>query len=44
MLERGAFEHVGSLETSALTYIRITGGIPPGELKQIEPCAHGGGA
>lgn len=36
MLERGAFEHVGGRETSALTYIRITGGIPPGELKQID--------
>jgi ATP-dependent helicase/nuclease subunit B len=36
MLERGAFEQVGSRETSALTYIRITGGIPPGEVKLVE--------
>ncbi len=36
MLERGAFEHVGSHETSELTYIRITGGIPPGELKSVD--------
>ena len=35
MLERGAFEHVGRHETSDLTYIRITGGIPPGELKSV---------
>jgi len=36
MLERGAFEHLGSHETSDLTYIRITGGIPPGELKSVD--------
>ncbi|MEQ1520453.1 MAG: double-strand break repair protein AddB [Aestuariivirga sp.] len=36
MLERGAFEHVGKHQTSALTYIRITGGIPPGELKSVD--------
>ena len=36
MLERGAFEQVGRHETSALVYIRITGGIPPGELKSVE--------
>jgi ATP-dependent helicase/nuclease subunit B len=36
MLERGAFEHVGRHETSDLTYIRITGGIPPGELKSVD--------
>ncbi|MDP1703034.1 MAG: double-strand break repair protein AddB [Aestuariivirga sp.] len=36
MLERGAFEHVGKHETSDLTYIRITGGIPPGELKSVD--------
>ncbi len=36
MLERGAFEQVGKHETSELTYIRITGGIPPGELKSVE--------
>jgi ATP-dependent helicase/nuclease subunit B len=36
MLERGAFEHVGKRETSDLTYIRITGGIPPGELKSVD--------
>jgi ATP-dependent helicase/nuclease subunit B len=36
MLERGAFEHVGKHETSDLTYIRITGGIPAGELKSID--------
>jgi ATP-dependent helicase/nuclease subunit B len=36
MLELGAFEHVGSHETSDLTYIRITGGIPPGELKSVD--------
>ncbi len=36
MLEHGAFEQVGSRETSELTYIRITGGIPPGELKSVD--------
>lgn len=36
MLELGAFEHVGKHETSELTYIRITGGIPPGELKSVD--------
>ena len=36
MLELGAFEHVGRHETSDLTYIRITGGIPPGELKSVD--------
>ena len=36
MLELGAFEHVGKHETSDLTYIRITGGIPPGELKSVD--------
>jgi len=36
MLEQGAFEHVGGHETSDLTYIRITGGIPPGELKSVD--------
>jgi ATP-dependent helicase/nuclease subunit B len=36
MLERGAFENVGRHETSDLTYIRITGGIPPGELKSVD--------
>ena len=36
MLERGAFEHVGKHETSELTYIRITGGIPAGELKSVD--------
>ncbi len=35
MLELGAFEHVGKHETTDLTYIRITGGIPPGELKSV---------
>jgi ATP-dependent helicase/nuclease subunit B len=35
MLERGAFEHLEKHETSDLTYIRITGGVPPGELTQI---------
>ena len=41
MLELGAFEHVGKHETSDLTYIRITGGIPPGELKSVDLAAHG---
>jgi ATP-dependent helicase/nuclease subunit B len=36
MLEHGAFEHAGKHETSDLTYIRITGGIPPGELKSVD--------
>ncbi len=36
MLELGAFEHLGKQETRALTYIRITGGIPPGELKSVD--------
>jgi ATP-dependent helicase/nuclease subunit B len=36
MLERGAFEHVAKHETRELTYVRITGGIPPGELKSID--------
>ncbi len=36
MLERGAFEHLGSHKTSNLAYIRITGGIPPGELKSVD--------
>jgi len=36
MLERGAFEHMGKHQTSELTYIRITGGIPPGELKSVD--------
>lgn len=36
MLERGAFEYTGKHETSDLTYIRITGGIPPGELKSVD--------
>ena len=36
MLERGAFEHLGKHETRELTYIRITGGIPPGELKSVD--------
>lgn len=36
MLERGAFEQVGKHETSELAYIRITGGIPPGELKSVD--------
>jgi ATP-dependent helicase/nuclease subunit B len=36
MLERGAFEHVGKHKTSELIYIRITGGIPAGELKLID--------
>jgi ATP-dependent helicase/nuclease subunit B len=36
MLERGAFEHVGKHETNELTYIRITGGIPPGEMKSVD--------
>ena len=36
MLELGAFEHLGKHETRELTYIRITGGIPPGELKSVD--------
>ena len=36
MLELGAFEHLGKHETRDLTYIRITGGIPPGELKSVD--------
>ena len=36
MLELGAFEHLGRHETRDLTYIRITGGIPPGELKSVD--------
>ena len=36
MLERGAFEHLGKHETGDLTYIRITGGIPPGEMKSVD--------
>ena len=36
MLELGAFEQLGRHLTSDLTYIRITGGVPPGELKSID--------
>ena len=36
MLELGAFEHLGRHETRDLTYIRITGGIPPGEMKSVD--------
>ena len=36
MLELGAFEHLGKQETRDLTYIRITGGIPPGEMKSVD--------
>ena len=36
MLERGAFEQVGKHETGELIYIRITGGIPAGELKSVD--------
>jgi ATP-dependent helicase/nuclease subunit B len=36
MLECGAFEHAAKHETVELTYIRITGGIPAGELKSVD--------
>ena len=36
MLELGAFEQLGRHLTSDLAYIRITGGVPPGELKSID--------
>jgi ATP-dependent helicase/nuclease subunit B len=36
MLKSGAFEGLNAHETRDLTYIRITGGVPPGEVKQIE--------
>lgn len=36
MLESGAFEGLGRLETRELTYIKITGGIPPGEMKPVD--------
>ncbi|MGB8314575.1 MAG: double-strand break repair protein AddB [Aestuariivirga sp.] len=36
MLELGAFEHLGKHATRELVYIRITGGIPPGETKSVD--------
>ena len=36
MLKGGAFEGLKTHETRDLIYIRITGGIPPGELKSVE--------
>ena len=36
MLENSAFEGLGRHETRELAYIKITGGIPPGELKPVD--------
>ena len=36
MLEQGAFENLGKHQTSELTYIKITGGVPPGEMKPVK--------
>ena len=36
MLEAGAFQGLGPLETRDLTYIKITGGVPPGMLKPVK--------
>ena len=39
MLEKGAFKGTGSHETRALTYVRISGGVPPGEIKNVDVVA-----
>ncbi len=36
MLASGAFEGMAKAETAELLYIRITGGVPPGELKPLK--------
>jgi ATP-dependent helicase/nuclease subunit B len=36
MLEKGAFKGTGSHETQALTYVRISGGVPAGEIKNVD--------
>lgn len=36
MLENGAFQGLGNHETRELTYIKISGGIPPGEVKPVD--------
>jgi ATP-dependent helicase/nuclease subunit B len=36
MLANGAFAGAGKHQTAALTYVRITGGVPPGELKPVK--------
>lgn len=35
MLEQGAFAGLGKLQTRELTYIKITGGVPPGEMRPV---------
>jgi ATP-dependent helicase/nuclease subunit B len=36
MLESGAFNGLGRLQTRALTYVGISGGVPSGELKPVD--------
>jgi hypothetical protein len=36
MLEQGAFAGLGRYPTSEITYIRITGGVPPGEMRPVD--------
>ncbi len=36
MLEAGVFQGLGPFETRDLTYIKITGGVPPGVLKPVK--------
>ena len=36
MLESGAFKGLDRLQTRALTYVGISGGVPPGEVKPVD--------
>ena len=39
MLEKGAFKGTGPHETRGLTYVRISGGVPAGEIKKVDIAA-----
>jgi ATP-dependent helicase/nuclease subunit B len=39
MLAQGAFKGLGRHDTRDLTYVRISGGVPPGEIKDVDVVA-----
>ena len=41
ILERGGFKDIGEHQTRAVTYVRISGGVPEGEIKSLDVDAMG---